>query len=196
APLVLGRHPAILGAVVATSAIVGLVAASSPFVRQGVQSESFRGQVRLLSPLAVGLQIDSGGPARLDARRRRAARQLGRTIGAGRPVSTSMFGAQVPGAPGRGIQLVAMARTNAVAHVGHVASTGGNGVWISSRTAQEVGLRPGGVLRLTSLLPSGRPATVRLRVAGVYRALDGDVDNPYWANFVQEIRAVHIDDEP
>ena len=29
---------------------------------------------------------------------------------------------------------------------------------------------------------------MRLPVAGVYRALDGDLDNPYWANFVQNIR--------
>ena len=186
APFVLRRHPAILAAVVATSAIVALVAASSPFVRAGVRSESLRGQVRLLSPFAVGLEIRSGGPARSDGRRRDSAVRLGRTLPAvGTPVATSMFSAQVPGIPGNGLELVAMARTNALAHVGRVASTGRQGVWISSRTAQVTGLRPGGTLRL------GRG--VRLRVAGVYRALDGDLDNPYWANFVQDIRALHPD---
>ena len=182
----LRRHPAILAAVVATSAIVGLVAAASPFVRAGVRSESLRGHVRLLSPFAVGLELGSGGPARSDGRRRRAAVRFGRTLPAvGAPVATSMFSAQVPGVPGNGLEIVAMARANAVAHVQHVASTGRQGVWISSRTAQVTGLRPGGTLRL------GRG--VRLRVAGVYRALDGDLDNPYWANFVQDIRPVNPD---
>jgi len=198
APFVLRRHPAILAAVVATCAIAALAAASSPFVRAGVRSESLRGKVRQLSPFAVGLEIRSGsGPARADARRRTASVQLAETLPAlGRPVITSTFAAEVPGVPGNGLELVAMARTNALAHVDRLTPTRREGVWISSRTAKEAGLRPGGTLRLSPRFPSGRPTTVRLRVAGIYRALDGDVDNPYWANFVQDIRSVDPDAEP
>ncbi|MFL5927545.1 MAG: hypothetical protein ACJ77E_11490, partial [Gaiellaceae bacterium] len=193
APFVLRRHPVIFAAVVATSAIAALVAASSPFVRAGVRSESLRAQVRQLSPFAVGLEIRSGGPLRTDLSRRAAAVRLGATLpGAGRPVTTSLFPAQVTGLPGNGLEVIAMARTAALAHVGRLTSTRGNGAWISSRTAKEAGLRPGGTLRLRLLAP-GRLKTVRLRVAGVYRALDGDLDNPYWANFVQDIRPVNPD---
>ncbi|HEX5449942.1 MAG TPA: FtsX-like permease family protein, partial [Gaiellaceae bacterium] len=38
--------------------------------------------------------------------------------------------------------------------------------------------------------------TVHLRIAGVYRALDADFQNPYWANWVQEISTRNPNDSP
>jgi len=193
APFVLRRHPAVLVALLVTAALAGLAAASSPFVRAGVRSESLRGQVRQLSPLAVGFEVQTRGRAGLDASRRAAAARLGRSLpSVGPVVATSMSEVGVAGSGGNGTDVVAMARTGALRHVGIVstAKPGADGVWISTGTAQNFRLRPGGTLPLTL---GGRPGevksvVVRLPVAGVYRALDGDLDNPYWANFVQDIR--------
>jgi hypothetical protein len=190
APFVLRRHPAVLVALLVTAALAGLAAASSPFVRAGVRSESLRSQVRLLSPLAVGLEVRTRGPARRDVGRRAAAARLGRPL-----VATSMVEVGVAGSGGNGLDVVAMARTDALRHVGIVAGKGTDGVWISTGTAKNLGLRPGDTLPLTvgGIPGETRSPVVRLPVAGVYRALDGDLDNPYWANFVQEIRPLNPD---
>jgi len=197
APFVLRRHPAVLAALLATAALAGLAAASSPFVRAGVRSESLRSQVRLLSPLAAGLEVRTGGRVPLDATRRATAARVGRSLpSVGSVVSTSMVEVGVAGSGGNGLDVIAMARTGALRHVGivSVAKQSRDGVWISTGTAQKLGLRGG--LRAGDTLPltvagipgETRSAVVRLPVAGVYRALDGDLDNPYWTNFVQDIR--------
>jgi putative ABC transport system permease protein len=194
APFVLRLHPGILFAVVVTAFLTGLAAASAPFVRAGVRSESLRAQVRLLSPLAAGLEVNSGGSPEDDRSRRAGAVRFRHGLpAAATPVMTSLFPADVAGAEGNGLQVVAMARTGAVAHVHHVSAVPGGGVWISTATAKTMRLRAGGTIGLTQL-PSR--TVVRFRIAGVYRALDSDVDNPYWANFVQDIRAVHVDAPP
>jgi len=188
-----------LVALIGTSALAGLAAASSPFLRAGVASESLRGEVRLFSPLAAGLEIRSGGRPRFDGDRREAAvRFAGGLRFVGRPVLASMVGAEVAGIGGNGLQVVAMARTGGLRHVRVVGSAGGDGVWISTATAKGAGLRAGGLLRLTGIaLPGEREhVVVRLRIAGVYRALDQEIDNPYWANFVQDIRRANPDAPP
>ncbi len=193
APFVLRRHPAVLVALLVTAALAGLAAASSPFVRAGVRSESLRGQVRLLSPLAVGVEVRSGGRAGLDASRRAAAARLRRRLpSVGPVVATSMAEVGVAGSGGNGVDVIAMARTRALDHVGIVRTSNDvtDGIWISTGTAQNFRLRPGGTLPLTlpGIPGETKARVVRLPVAGVYRALDGDLGNPYWANFVQNIR--------
>jgi len=197
--LVLRHHPTALAAVILTSAFVGLAASSAPLVRAAVESESLKGQVRTMSPLAAGLEIQSGGPIGLDGARRRGAVALAAQLSfVGSPVLTTMFPAQIAGADGSGVQVVAMARTGAAAHVGHVTHGAGHGVWISRATAKVTRLRPGGTLRLTGSLFPGAPSApvMRLRVAGVYDDLDGDLQNPYWANFLQDIRSPNSDAPP
>ena len=54
-------------------------------------------------------------------------------------------------------------------------------------------LRPGGTLRLTVQGFISRQRVVALPIAGIYHALEADRDNPYWANWQQDIRAVDPD---
>lgn len=194
APLALRRHPVVAVAVVVTAALATAAAAAAPLVRASVQSESLRQQVASMSPLAAGFEIDRvAGPPGLDRARRAGAVAFARSQRfSTAPVATSMFPATVANANGSGLQVVPMARTGAAAHVQLLAGGRAGGVLISSVVAKVTHLRPGGTLQLgeRGLFPGGPPPVLRFRVAGIYRSLDGDLGNPYWANFVQDIRPV------
>lgn len=189
APFALIRQPALLASVFAASVLIGLAAATAPVLRSGIESESLHAQLEAMSPLAAGLEVTTavhGAPAPAPP----AAR-----IGAGAvldpAVVTDEASVVVGGADGAGVQLVAMARTGALSHVERLTPRGPPGVWISSTTALVTHLRPGGTLRLTEYAALGRqPGIVGLRVAGVYRTLQEDLGNPFWQNFIQEIRSV------
>ena len=199
APFVLRRHPTILAAVAVTAALAALFAVGSPFVRAGVRSESLRGQVRRLSPLAAGLEIRSGGRLENERTRREAAMRFARqVVNTPQPVLTSMVDVQLTGPSAEGVDVVAMERTDALAHIDPVTSAGGDGVWISSPTAALAGLQPGSRFQLSAPSYVGEPGVRRvgLRVAGVFRDLGTKLDDPYWANFVQDIRAVNPDAPP
>jgi hypothetical protein len=198
APFVLRRHPALLASVLFAAALAGLAAASLPLVRAGVESESLRGQLRSLTPLAAGLEVTvPSGDRKGDRDRRAAAVRFGADVPAlGPPVMSSLLPAQLAGPAGAGVEVVALTRTGAVAHVRHEARSAGDGVWISDSTARAGHLHPGSILRLTEHVFFERPSIVRLRVAGIYRSLETDTGNPYWANWLQDIRAIDPDSTP
>jgi putative ABC transport system permease protein len=189
APLALRHHAVVLAALVSIAALVAAVAAADPFVRAGVAAESLQTRVRSLTPLAAGLEVHTGGRAATEPARRAAAARLGgRLPTSGPPVATAALDVEVTDELG-GFAAVLMARTGALAHVQHLASAGGRGVWISDETATALRARPGARLAFSVPARDGR-RVLRLPVAGVYRALDADLDNPYWQNFVQQIRSV------
>jgi putative ABC transport system permease protein len=210
APFVLARHPGALVAVVCSAFLVALAASSAPLLQAGAESQALKSKVGELTPLAAGLVIRTppatapnvGGA---DQARRRAAAGLAASLPNVRaPVVTSfMLGAGVVGpaveefAP-NGLDVVPMSRTGARAHVKLVAGSGRDGVWIAQSVANTARLRPGDRIRLTQLANPGGPAvpTVSLPVAAVYRTLDGDLGNPYWVNFIHEIRPVNPDSPP
>jgi hypothetical protein len=201
APLLLRRHPPVLAAIVLSVALAALAASAVPLVRAGVESESLHGQVRTMSPLAAGFEIrvqDSriGG----DAARRAAAMRLGRSVRfLGTPVVSSFIatqGIQVSGSASPGFAVVPLARTGAIEHVTHVTAAAGPGVWIADSMAQVTHLRPGDTLRLTIQAFLAEPRVVRLPIAGVYHTLEADRDNPYWANWQQDIRNPDPDQPP
>ena len=187
-----------LAAVAVVTALAALAAAALPLVRAGFESESLQSQVRVMSPLGAGFEITTfGSTASGDRRRREAAARLGRGLPSlGRPVSSSLVQAIVAGTAAPGLDVVALARAGAVDHVRHVTRAGGNGVWIADSTAKLTHLRPGDELRLTEQGFLGRSETVGVRVVGVYRSLEGDRDNPYWANWQQDIRSPDPDSPP
>lgn len=195
APLLLRRHPPLLAAIVLISALAALAAAATPYVRAGVESESLKGELRTMSPLAAGLDLDvrGGGTIAQDVARRAAATRFARRVPyVGKVVVSSRLPVQVGNAAGNGLSLYAVARTGAVAHVRHLASVPGRGVWIADTTAKATRLRPGGTLLLTEGATLGvRPRVVRLRVAGVYLSLAGDAGNPYWVNWLQDVRSLN-----
>ena len=198
APFVLRHHPAILAAVVLLAALVALAASSPPVVQAGVASESLKSQLRYYSPLATGLDVTvPTGSTAGDASRRAAAARFARSIPyLGQPVVSSSFYALVAGVAGNGLTVRPLARSGAIAHVHHLTKADGDGVWISSATASALRLRPGGTLRLTEFTGEIKPPVVGLRIAGIYRELDADQGNPYWQNWVQDIRATNPDSPP
>jgi hypothetical protein len=198
APLVLRHYPPILATVAVTSLFVALAAASVPLVRAGVESESLRGQLRSLSPFAAGFEVRVlGPPVGGDATRRHAAVELGSELGyVGAPTTASLLPAQLDGSASPGLDVVAVARTGAVAHVRRLTAGDPNGVWIADTTARVARLHRGDLLRLTEQMFLRRPRVVRMRIAGVYRSLDSDPDRPYWANWVQDIRSESADAPP
>lgn len=200
APLVLRRHPAVLAAVVLMAVLAALAAASSPIVRAAVESESLQGQLRVMSPLAAGFEVQGPyAPLNRDRARRAAATKLARRLPFVGPavVSSELDNLTIANPNGPGVQVVALARTGAVAHVHHLTHSSGSGVWISSLTAQLTHLRPGGTLLLTVYAVGGTPPpVVRLRVAGIYQRLDTDFENPYWANWLRAIVPASADAPP
>lgn len=202
APVVLLRYPAVLAAVLAFSLLAALAAAAGPFVRTGVESESLHSQLGQVTPLAAGLEIRGEMPYTPEASRRSAIDALARTIpGVEPPVLTTWFQQEVAYSRHGQVDVEPMARDGAVAHVRHVESAGGSGVWISDRDAQVLGVRAGDTIQLPQIVAFARTRSlkeklVRFRVAGIYRALDRDLGNPYWQNFTQDIRSRAPDPPP
>jgi hypothetical protein len=206
APLALLRRPAIFTAVASASLLAALAASSGPLGRAGIESESLKGKLTALTPLAAGLTIDrAGGPdrgataagiARADAARRAAAEQLaGALPSTGTPVLTSSTYAAVAAGPFGGFPtaVVPMARDGALAHVQRVSGSG-SGAWVSSALSQTPGIRPGGALSLVPSAPGpGGARLLKIPIAGVYRQLDADLSNPYWVNFIVKIRSPNPD---
>jgi putative ABC transport system permease protein len=194
APLLLRRHPPVLAAVILTTALAALAAAAVPLVRAGVESESLAAQVRDISPLAAGFELRVfDTPIAGSSERRAAARRLARSIRfLGPPVTSSLLPVQVVGS---GLDVVALTRTGAVAHVHHVGRARDGGVWIADSVVKVTHLRPGDTLRLT-IVDAGRPRVVSYPIAGIYRSLEGDRDNPYWANWLQDIRNIDPNSPP
>ncbi len=194
APLLLRRHPPVLAAVILTTALAALAAAAVPLVRAGVESESLAAQVRAMSPLAAGFEIRVfDTPVAGSSRRQAAADRLARSIDfLGHPVVSSLLPVQVEGS---GLDVVALSRTGAVAHVHHVARAHNEGVWIADSVVKVTHLESGNTLRLT-IVATGRARVVAFPIAGVYRSLEGDRDNPYWANWLQDIRSIDPNSPP
>jgi len=194
APLLLRRHPPVLAAVLLTTALAALAAAAVPLVRAGVEGESLAAELRSISPLAAGFEVQVfDTPVAGSSVRRAAADHLARSIDyLGPPVVSSLLPAQVVGS---GLDVVALSRTDAVAHVHHLTRAHGDGVWIADTVAKVTGLRAGQTLPLT-IFVNGPPRVAKLRIAGIYRSLEGDRDNPYWANWLQDIRNPNPNDPP
>jgi putative ABC transport system permease protein len=200
APLLLRRHPPVLAAVVLSITLAALAASAVPLVRAGVESESLNGQLRSMSPLAAGLEVRvQEGRVGGDTSRRAAAVRLGRSVRfLGAPVLSSLTTntIQVAGSAAPGFVVVPLARTGAIAHVRHLTRAAGPGVWIADAMAQVTHLRPGGTLRLTIQGFISRQRVVAVPIAGIYHTLEADRDNPYWANWQQDIRSPDPDSPP
>src|SRR5581483_2369995 len=193
APFVLRHHPAILAAIVVLSVLVALAASSPPLVQAGVASESLKSQLRDLSPLATGFEVTVPfGSLAGDAGRRASAGRFARSIPyLGKPVLSSSFFAELDSVPVR-----PLARDGAIAHVHHLTTTRGKGIWIPNSIATALHLRPGDSVPLTEFSNALHAPVVRLRIAGIYRELDADEGNPYWQNWVQDIRPLSADANP
>jgi hypothetical protein len=194
APLALTRYVAVFAAIALAAALAAGAAASNPFVRAGVKSASLRGEVRSASPYSAGLSVVSwGGLASGDVARRAAAVRFGHRLAfAGPPVLTSDFTAEIQSPTGTSLAVKVMARTNATAHVTALSGSG-PGAWVSAAISQGEPVRAGTTLTLTEFTPGGKPRTARIRIGHVYRSLETNLEDPYWANRIQDIRSLNPD---
>jgi hypothetical protein len=193
APWGLVRSPGLFLAVAAAAFVVALSATSALTVQAGVESEALKGQLRYMSPLAAGLVVDTA--ARAGSSLPRGVRSLPVQEPSLEPAVVTEQTTAFVGNPLANNVLVPMFRTNVLAHVTRLTPASTDGVWISSSTADALRLRPGGVLRLVELTSGVRQRVLRFRVAGIYRSLDQDLGNPYWANFTAQVRGGGPDPE-
>ncbi len=194
--------------------LVALAAASAPLVATASASVALKNQLVQLSPLATGLDISapfdvielgaglpkgSDSADRMDTAANRwaaTARQVATGLHLDPPVFTEESGALgvLNGVGDQ--QVVLMARTAAVGHVHVISRVGGAGVWVSDLTANAIGVRAGGILRVGFSEQDSAPRTVSLRVKGIYEALDSSAPGPYWANFLPQILPHGVDPPP
>src|SRR5471032_80307 len=205
APFALLRHRSVLLAVACASFLVALAAASAPLLRAGAESEALKGKLDVLTPLAAGLTIETPAArnrdlVRGDRARRSAAVRLARTLTfVDDPILTTLTDAAVGGKALNGgipLEVVAMARTGARAHVRRLTGDG-RGAWVAAPVARLAGVRPGGHLDLITFAPGEPgPGVLHVPVAVVYLPLDADLDNPYWVDFLSSIRPTNPDAAP
>jgi putative ABC transport system permease protein len=198
APFVLRHHGGVVVAVFGAALLGGLSASGAPFLSTAAGSAALTNRLNGLSPLTTGIEIQRGanalpGSAALTAasaaRRDHAVVMLTRGVGSfGTPVRTlETQPTPVTSATGAFDNVVVMSRSGALGHVKVLARAGGPGVWIADTTARALHVRPGATIRLQIRSPSVHPPSVRIRVAGVYRALAYQPERPYWSNFLEGI---------
>ena len=204
APAVLFHHAGAFAALLVAGALVSLAASSAPFVTTAAASAALKDKLAALAPLATGLQISnfsvSAEPStallRTDDRRRAAIARLGRRLRLEPPVFTVESQTPLIADTAEGsAQVLLLARSGVLAHVRQVASVPGDGVWIPDLTARSLGLRPGGTVRI-DYEKAGSSRSLRVRIKGIYRALDRSIPSPYWANFLTEILPQGVDPPP
>ena len=87
-----------------------------------------------------------------------------------------------------------MARSGVLDHVKVLARVPGPGLVIADTTAKALHVHPGDSIRLQTTSIDGEPSKfVPVRVAGIYRALAYEPEEPYWANFVAKIYPANPD---
>jgi hypothetical protein len=185
-PLALVRHPSSFLAVAAVAVLAALAATSVPVLRAAVESESLQGRIRSVSPLAAGLEVQTLSSPR--AALAPATTTLWRTLSSLSPPVVTESTEEIIHSGPVPLSVVPMWRQGALAHVDKLTAHPGPGVWISNSTAT-TGLRPGDLIRFPS-------RGIAFRVAGIYRSLDADLGDPYWQNFVSEIRSSNPDAPP
>ena len=205
APSVLLQHASAFTALALAGFLVTLAAASAPFVTTASASSALKEKLSALSPLTTGLEISgqaSGGrPTRTlltnDDRRRAAVAGLQLALGLQPAVFTLESNTPlIVNSPRGSAQVLLMARTGALAHTTRLRSVPGDGVWIADLTASSLGLAPGGFLPLEYGERGGPSHIARLRIKGIYRALDSSAPSAYWANFLPEILPPGVDPPP
>jgi putative ABC transport system permease protein len=82
-------------------------------------------------------------------------------------------------------------RAGFLEHVRPLQRAGGDGVWLSDNTAEELGLRAGQMVMIRHV-----PwPPVRVRIAGIYRDLAREAPAPYWGTLLPDILARTVQDK-
>ncbi|HEX9236656.1 MAG TPA: hypothetical protein VF972_10310, partial [Actinomycetota bacterium] len=195
APWLLLRFPGLLFAVASAVVILAVATAASPLFASSAGNAVLTKQISPLCPWPIGLTVASYGPLfgdtqtfegpaitpaqRLSQEDQTLARDTAGISSVGSPVRT-IIGPKVDAAKdgaSRTRSILLLTRDGGLDHVQKL-SGGGNGLWITDRTAQGLGVKPGDQIRLTG----GQGALVSTRVTGVYRNLADARVTPFWCS--------------
>jgi putative ABC transport system permease protein len=106
----------------------------------------------------------------------------------------TVLGGQVdvlrPGS-GQAASVQPASRAEFLEHVRPLQRAGGDGVWLSDNTAEELGLRAG----QTVMIRHVPWPPVRVRIAGIYRDLAREPPAPYWGTLLPDILAHTVQDK-
>jgi hypothetical protein len=144
-----------------------------------------------LSVTVFGSYLRSDSLADLDSRLQQLVSE--RVPGLGHGVFT-VLGGQVdvlrPGS-GQAVSVQPASRAEFLEHVRPLQRAGGDGVWLSDNTAEELGLRAG----QTVMIRHVPWPPVRVRIAGIYRDLAREAPAPYWGTLLPDILAHTVQDK-
>jgi putative ABC transport system permease protein len=194
APLILLRYPTLMAALGCGAALVALAAASAPLFVAAVGDSALQSRLAQATPLGAGLEgsvrerfpAQPGTPPAFDVQRA-IPMYLSGTRFLGAPVTTNLTDSlQATGSRGPGTRVRLMSRTGVLEHV-NLLSPRAKGAWIPDTLARTLALAPGDVLALRGEQAPPDAPPVRVRIAGLYRALSPDPGRPYWRNFTGDI---------
>lgn len=198
-PLLLIRYPALLAAVMVAFGALAVASAAGPLFVSSTGNDVLAHNLDTYCPAAVGIQIGGSAilgpptpPGRIpgwigEVRDQQAAltRAAAETPELDAPVLTTLGStAELHTIDGSGVASgrVVM-RDGALSHVSVIRRVAGPGVWIADETAGQLGVEPG-----DDILLRAAGATVRERVAAVYRGLASGPITPFWCGLDSAIR--------
>lgn len=196
APLLLGREPAVLLAVVGAAVVLGATAAVTPLFASSVGSAAMDLDTAKRCRFDLGASLERRIPAppgRSGAgapvvERPRVARLAATAPGLDAPVLTmvgpvaTVTGERPP--PGLPPRVRLLSRDGAIGHVDKLASSGRPGIWISDYTMRFSGLEVGDTATLHGAFrpETGSTPTMAVPVAGIFRNPTQQPRDPFWCS--------------
>jgi putative ABC transport system permease protein len=200
-PLLLLRYPALFGALAGGFFLLALAIASNPFFVSAAGSSALVTKIDDATEFGAGATLSTTAALyetreprddpRLSypPRDRVLRRELAGTPHLAEPVFTMMSPAVAAGASRTAedpVEVRFLSRTDALEHVRKLDQASEEGVWMPATTAAELGLQAGDTFAV-GLGTAAR--TIRVPIAGTYRALRLEPLTPYWRSLAAEIRA-------
>ena len=205
APLVLLHFRGLFVALAGGAALLALAAAAPPLFVSSVASSALQNEFVSTTRYVAGISFVQNGffvppavPAQgitlgtelsVSERNERIEGALDGAASVGSPLTGVLTNPVLPSrtrgtSSERAIRL--LSRTDALAHVERLeGEPDSDGVWLANTTAESLGVGAGDAIFLGRVEADLRP--VRVRIAGVYRALYLGANAPYWANLYNQI---------
>jgi hypothetical protein len=201
APLLLVRYPALFAALASGFLLLAVAVASNPFFVSAAGTAALATEIEDATEFGAGATLSTTAPLFMQrngednselwfpSRGALLRDDLAGTRHLGKPVFT-MLAPTVAAAGAEtatdSVQVRFLARTGALAHIRKLEQASAEGVWMPDTTAAQLGVGAGDSLAV-GLGTASR--TIRVPIAGTYRALRLEPPTPYWRSLTAEIRA-------
>lgn len=197
APLLLFRFPATLLAVLVASLLLAVAGAASPLFVSSAGNAAFQREIASDEGRIPAFEIRKPSAVVDDivGYRDAVVRRYLDLPGLGEPIRAgvgSLGDVSVPNGAGGRLDIRVMTRQGAFDHVEVVEGGEGEGVWLSDRVANVLGIHAGDPIVVARLGDAG----FRTRVTAVYHDLYLAPSDPYWTPFTGIIFPADPDDSP